>query len=809
MPRDIRIQPNRGTTGSTQQPTIYFSGTTGATINLKVEDDGSIVFEGNNGGLFNITDSKDGLLSSVNDVSGLPIFSVFSTDKIIAGAYNQNALVVDTDKTFVGTNTISTLPTNTKFVVSGNSLFYGTITATTISATTYLNLPINVRVTGATYNNNTFTFTNNTGGTFNVLFNTVTGLTSSGTISSNTLSATTYQNLPIDIRVTGGTISYTGDSGSILFRNNTGGTFNVTGLINGTFTGGTVTGATNFTNGLTANTVSATTYFNLPIDIRVTGSSYSNNTFTFTNNTGGTFSSLFNTVTGLTVNGNLTITGTTSSNSISATTITSDIFNGNGSGLTNIPISGISNLQSNLNDKFDKTGGTLNGNVIVTGNVTILGTATTINTETLSVKDNVITLNSNYSAGTPFIGSSGIEVLRGSATTSTLLWDESKNYWVAGLTGDTKKIILYGDNVLFSSISGDSLTITGNTSLNGLTANTIYATNYLNLPTDITVTGGTYSADAATIIFTNNTGGTFNVTGITVNSGSFTGGTVTGATNFTGGISANTISASTYFNLPIDVYVTGGTYSADVSTIIFTNNTGGTFNVTGITATGGGGVSGDYLPLSGGTVSGLTIFTSGLTVNSNLSVTGNTVVKGLSGTSAVISGSGQNILTVIGSGSSTSSPLFTIQGSSGELFSVSDSLTGSLFSVNDISGLPILEVFSDNTTLIGNYLAPSLNTTTKTTLISGTNNIYSIPTSAYTGAFFDYTLISTGSTGARAGTIMSIWSGSTAQYTDVSTNDIGNTGGVSFSVGVYGNYAILTSSATTSGWILKTIVRSI
>ncbi len=878
MPRDIRIQPNRGTTGSTQQPTIYFSGTTGATINLKVEDDGSIVFEGNNGGLFNITDSKDGLLSSVNDVSGLPIFSVFSTDKIIAGAYNQNALVVDTDKTFVGTNTISTLPTNTKFVVSGNSLFYGTITATTISATTYLNLPINVRVTGATYNNNTFTFTNNTGGTFNVLFNTVTGLTSSGTISSNTLSATTYQNLPIDIRVTGGTISYTGDSGSILFRNNTGGTFNVTGLINGTFTGGTVTGATNFTNGLTANTVSATTYFNLPIDTRVTGSSYSNNTFTFTNNTGGTFSSLFNTVTGLTVNGNLTITGTTSSNSISATTITSDIFNGNGSGLTNIPISGISNLQSNLNDKFDKTGGTVNGNVIVTGNVTILGTATTINTETLSVKDNVITLNSNYSAGTPFIGSSGIEVLRGSATTSTLLWDESKNYWVAGLTGDAKKIILYGDNVLFSSISGDSLTITGNTSLNGLTANTIYATNYLNLPTDITVTGGTYSADAATIIFTNNTGGTFNVTGITVNSGSFTGGTVTGATNFTGGISANTISASTYFNLPIDVYVTGGTYSADVSTIIFTNNTGGTFNVTGITvsnnntftggtvtgatsftngltadtisattyfnlpidvyvtggtysasvstiiftnntggtfnvtgitATGGGGVSGDYLPLSGGTVSGLTIFTSGLTVNSNLSVTGNTVVKGLSGTSAVISGSGQNILTVIGSGSSTSSPLFTIQGSSGELFSVSDSLTGSLFSVNDISGLPILEVFSDNTTLIGNYLAPSLNTTTKTTLISGTNNIYSIPTSAYTGAFFDYTLISTGSTGARAGTIMSIWSGSTAQYTDVSTNDIGNTGGVSFSVGVYGNYAILTSSATTSGWILKTIVRSI
>ena len=48
-------------------------------------------------------------------------------------------------------------------------------------------------------------------------------------------------------------------------------------------------------------------------------------------------------------------------------------------------------------------------------------------------------------------------------------------------------------------------------------------------------------------------------------------------------------------------------------------------------------------------------------------------------------------LTVYGSGSTQ--PVFTVQGSQGELFSVTDSLSGSLFSVNDISGLPILEVF--------------------------------------------------------------------------------------------------------------------
>jgi hypothetical protein len=172
---------------------------------------------------------------------------------------------------------------------------------------------------------------------------------------------------------------------------------------------------------------------------------------------------------------------------------------------------------------------------------------------------------------------------------------------------------------------------------------------------------------------------------------------------------------------------------------------------------------------------------------------------------SIFSGATTDVVKIYGSGTTT--PIFSIQGSSGELFSVSDSLLGSLFSVNDISGLPILETFSDNTILMGSYQAPSLNTTVKITLTSGDNTVYSIPTSAYTGAFFDYTLIS--STGARAGNVMAIWSGTSSQYTDVSTNDIGDTSGVIFSVSVTGTTAMFSSSANTSGWTLKTIVRSI
>ena len=93
-----------------------------------------------------------------------------------------------------------------------------------------------------------------------------TGDTMSGTLYVPTISATTYQNLPLDIRVTGGTYS----TGTATFTNNTGGTFTVTGLAT-QFTGGTVAGPTIFTGGVTANTISATTYQNLPNDLPTAG----------------------------------------------------------------------------------------------------------------------------------------------------------------------------------------------------------------------------------------------------------------------------------------------------------------------------------------------------------------------------------------------------------------------------------------------------------------------------------------------------------------------------------------------------------
>jgi hypothetical protein len=54
-------------------------------------------------------------------------------------------------------------------------------------------------------------------------------------------------------------------------------------------------------------------------------------------------------------------------------------------------------------------------------------------------------------------------------------------------------------------------------------------------------------------------------------------------------------------------------------------------------------------------------------------------------------------------GYSASTTVFKVEGTSGSLFEVTDELSGSLFSVNDISGLTILEVFSDDKVVAGRF----------------------------------------------------------------------------------------------------------
>ena len=178
----------------------------------------------------------------------------------------------------------------------------------------------------------------------------------------------------------------------------------------------------------------------------------------------------------------------------------------------------------------------------------------------------------------------------------------------------------------------------------------------------------------------------------------------------------------------------------------------------------------------------------------------------------VISGDGRVGIGISGPSASlhilggTATTVFKVDGTSGELFSITDSLSGSLFSVNDISGLPILEVFSDNTTFIGEYPYAAMFTTKRTGIVSGTNSIYAFATASYTGAFIDYT--ATSGSNARSGNINAIWLGSNIQFSETSTLDIGTTSGLTFSFVISGTYAVFQAGASTT-WELKTIIRSI
>jgi hypothetical protein len=547
--------------------------------------------------------------------------------------------------------------------VNGATIFTNGLSANTISATTYYNLPTDIRVTGASYSNNTFTYTNNTGGTFSTLFNTVTGLTINGNLSISgsslpsgyALSLTGDTNFVGDVYVsgdltyngnllvTGGTIIQSGLTANTIYTDyidfNTGAT--VTGQVGRlrwndadeigglevTMKGGNVTlqigeenlarvynddnitltdGMVVYVYGNQGNTISVrrasatgettsakvlgvvtetipvggrgfVNTFGLVRDLDT--SAYSGGTALWLGTTPGTFTdvkphapnhlvligfvsrshastgSIFIhisngweidelhdvlitnksfgdilTLSGYngndiwvnskTLNGSYTITGNTTiggnllASTMSANTITGTTLYGDGSNITNIQISNVTNLQTSLDNKFDKSGGTVTGSVLITGDVTVLGTATTINTQTLTVKDNIITINSNYSGNTaPYPSTSGIEVLRGSATTATLLWDETTQKWVAGLSGNTKQIIL----------SGDSLSL-----LNS--GHTHPISEVINLQSSLdnkfdksggTVTGGiiTNSLSATTITGTTLYGNGTNLTGVVKGSG--------------------------------------------------------------------------------------------------------------------------------------------------------------------------------------------------------------------------------------------------------------------------------------------------
>ena len=151
--------------------------------------------------------------------------------------------------------------------------------------------------------------------------------------------------------------------------------------------------------------------------------------------------------------------------------------------------------------------------------------------------------------------------------------------------------------------------------------------------------------------------------------------------------------------------------------------------------------------------------------------------------------------------------VFAVSGSNGPLFDIADVVSGSLFTVWTGSNR-ILQANSDYTTLLGGASgATALFATNKTTANSGSTTLYNVPTATYDSIHIDYNIRS-GSVG-RAGNLFAMWSGSSVNQIETSASSFGDTSTFTFGVLVSGSNLALTSSVSTNGWTVKTIIRSI
>lgn len=90
----------------------------------------------------------------------------------------------------------------------------------------------------------------------------------------------------------------------------------------------------------------------------------------------------------------------------------------------------IADVESEVAKKYDKTGGTIDGNVQITGDLTVQGTTITENAETLDVKANVITTNSE---GVPLINLSGLGIRTDATNVYGIMYDPQSDSVKLGL----------------------------------------------------------------------------------------------------------------------------------------------------------------------------------------------------------------------------------------------------------------------------------------------------------------------------------------------------------------------------------------
>jgi hypothetical protein len=376
------------------------------------------------------------------------------------------------------------------------------------------------------------------------------------------------------------------------------------------------------------------------------------------------------------------------------------------------------------------------------------------------------------------------------------------------------------------------------------------------LSADVTITGGTYDIDSGVVTFTNNSGGTFDVSG-------FTSGmtdSYTTSANISGNSITfdNNINGSNFYNVDLTPVLSGITLSGGNGITIGTGNTidlgglltesvtilsGDTTNSLDIggntaganliqarinaqsfqanmqTTYAGGGV-GTYVNSNPGSwsvtnnIAGTSTSVHSVGPGALLSTfndTGNNRTRQISVGNTEIKINAQNSTTSdanVMDMDETEISIYSVSGGTNELFRLKFDLTGETAQFIDnranTKGIEydrdISSGYTDNSLITKRDLDNRTNRYSETG-ITGTSVVDSISTGTTEAATWHYS-VNDGSN-LRAGTVVAGWLGSNVVYAETSTTDIGDTSAVTFDVNESGGDIRLVATATSGTWTVK------
>jgi len=419
----------------------------------------------------------------------------------------------------------------------------------------------------------------------------------------------------------------------------------------------------------------------------------------------------------------------------------------------------------------------VNGNAIVTGSLTVTGTITA---QTLVVQ--TITSSIDFVTGSSRFGTlqSNTHQFTGSVSITGSL-----NVTGAGITGSLFGTASWASNAITASnaLTASFVQNAVSSSFATSTAAVAGTTNYISKFTSNTAIGNSQIFDDG-----NSVGiGTASPTAKLEISNTSANILYLYSTSTTGTTNNSSFRIGSYDGTQVSV----GTYLTELASSWNSSNfAGGNFPNSSV--------------LLGSKANGLGIGASSATGNIRFFTGGET-----GGNERMRITSGGNI----GIGTTTPNAKLDVSGSAiitGSL-TVTQGITGSLFGTaswaNNTTSASYAATasYSNNFTVANQLIIDSTLTdyTTVASSIVGSNNLFTQATGSYTSAFFKYTA-TTGSN-SRAGEVVAVWNGTTVQYYDNSTVDIGNTTAVTSSVSIVGGDVQFNMQTNTSGWRIKSL----